>query len=361
MRYPPPIHLTVSTIFLFLSVLVTPPAQAQEAYFSFTGQIADADDQPLFLLEFARDIATTGNSAENVSFRTWTSAGGTNAAGETIAASSFDSELLFAFDNNEQSVTNDDGGDGRDAWLTNAGLAANGDALPAIIPSGLTFVRLSEFNNDATGPIAVDLVGPADAMVLRGSDPDGNISSLNSLAFGTTGIGPSNATLEITQGTVVIGGLTVGVTGNATLEIDDATLDVNGEATIRSGGTANVVVGGRLETGFTVVQGRLTVDATSVFIPSRLIVDGGELVSSGVFILPTDTANPDSFSVILDGGQMQTANNFSVTGTASITDEGSWSHAGAFNVGFPDNFGDLTVSGNGSVLNVDDIPTNQRR
>ena len=71
MRYPPPIHLTVSTLFLFLSMLVTPQAQAQEAYFSVEGEIVIIGAEQFFALPFIRDVVTTGADEEGVSFRTW--------------------------------------------------------------------------------------------------------------------------------------------------------------------------------------------------------------------------------------------------------------------------------------------------
>ena len=113
MRYPPPIHLTVSTLFLFLSMLVTLPADAQEAYFSFTGEIVNIGDEQGFDIDFNRNVVTAGPDAENVSFRTWNYSGGTNAAGDTIAANAFDT--LLAFDINGTTFENDDSGTGFDA------------------------------------------------------------------------------------------------------------------------------------------------------------------------------------------------------------------------------------------------------
>ena len=150
-----------------------------------------------------------------------TSSGGTNAAGDTITANGFDTILEINVGGDIR--VNDDGGTGFDAWLTNAGIASQPNALPMTIPTfnGSYFLSLGHFNGTQTGSYAVDLVGPADAMVL-GSIARGG-TRIQSLSFGTNGDGEAAATYdEIGSNAVTVEeSVIVAQTGSALLKIDN--------------------------------------------------------------------------------------------------------------------------------------------
>ena len=70
--------------------LTAGPAMGQpKAYFSLEGDFNVGGDQHDFLFDLSRTVG----SGEDLRFRTYTWSGGTNAAGDIIAASSFDSVL----------------------------------------------------------------------------------------------------------------------------------------------------------------------------------------------------------------------------------------------------------------------------
>lgn len=127
---------------LGVGLLVTSSAKADD--FSFTGNFTQDDNVQLF--HFSVGVSS------NVVLRTWSYAGGTNAAGQTIARGGFD-PILALFDSTGAYINqNDDGGCGlvsSDAvsgkcWDTY--LAVNN-----LAPGNYT-VSVMEYDNFAVGP-----------------------------------------------------------------------------------------------------------------------------------------------------------------------------------------------------------------
>ncbi|MDA8563522.1 hypothetical protein N9L06_03615, partial [Mariniblastus sp.] len=327
MRYPPPIHLTVSTLFLFLSMLVTLPADAQQAYFSTTGEIDDPFfNQQTFALGFSRDVIAVGSrfGGDDVSFRTWTHSGGTNAAGDFIAANGFDSLLNFTM--NVGSFENNNGGDGNDAWLTTVNVT-DGGALPVAIVAGTAELSVRSPFLFGIGAFALDLVGPADAMQVVGND------TLDSLKFGTTGPGNETADYFAGPNQEITGDLVVAQTGNARLNIlTGRSLTVGGRTTVNGGGV-------------------LFVDANSTFDANGdITVDGGTFVDENVGTLLAANGNN---LLATNSGQVETSRDFLfVEDIATINDGADWTHTGVITAGSNAGNGTITVDGTGSTLNV---------
>ena len=85
-------RFTVSAYLLGLAsatFLCLGQAMGQSAYFSLEGDFNAGADQHDFLFDLSRSVG----SGEDLRFMTYTDVGGTNAAGDVIAASSFDSDL----------------------------------------------------------------------------------------------------------------------------------------------------------------------------------------------------------------------------------------------------------------------------
>ena len=113
-------------------------------------------------------------------------------------------------------------------------------------------------------------------MELGGLGGPSDIRNIDSVKFGTTGIGDDAATWEVsTVEEFFNSSVVVAETGNAALEITgDGRLSLAGsgpsqgfsQLTVNIGGTTDVVDGGGLEVdGTTTVFGTLTVDETSTF------------------------------------------------------------------------------------------------
>lgn len=103
--------------------------------------------------------------------------------------SDFDSvlELTKTFDV-AFSAINDDGGNGRDSFLSWESLASTtpGEFLPSPLDATIYRLRLREFNVGSTGRWSVDMVTPLDSFVLTAIGGNGD-SQLDSLKFGTDG------------------------------------------------------------------------------------------------------------------------------------------------------------------------------
>ena len=260
----------VMIVSLMMMVVSRPAAtHAQTAYFSLEGDIVAAGDE----INFGIDLTRSVGSSENLLFLTYTYAGGTNYAGDTITASSFDSDLHFYDGLSVLHGQDDQSGPGFDALLswTVGDTPLNPDPLLA----GHYRLNLQEYMNNNTGPWAVDMVGPADAMTFTGAT--GIFSStIDSLKFGTTGGG----TAMYNHGSTVnlLGDLVVAATGNAELNVDAGTLTVGGQTTINSGGT-------------------IEIDGGTLSAVGPVLVDGGTFTyNSGYFYL----ASSGTFSAVND-------------------------------------------------------------
>lgn len=117
-------------------------APAAAADFSFTGTFNQDDDVQLFNF-------TVGASSD-ITLRTWSYAGGVNAAGQTIARGGFD-PILALFDSAGGIVgQNDDGGCSRVA--TDISGQCWDTFFTATLAAGAYTVSVMQFNNIAIGP-----------------------------------------------------------------------------------------------------------------------------------------------------------------------------------------------------------------
>lgn len=122
---------------------------AWAANVSFTGSLAGDNDVQLFSFTLAADA--------DVTVRTWSYAGGVNAAGGTIAAGGFDPVISLFLGSGSGAVLLASDDDGLGVAIDPATGAAR-DALLALtsLPSGTYTVALSQFANFALGPTLGD-------------------------------------------------------------------------------------------------------------------------------------------------------------------------------------------------------------
>lgn len=120
-------------------------ASATPMDFSFTGNLANDDDVQFF------DFSVAATST--VTLRTWSYAGGTNAAGDTISAGGFD-PILALFDSAGTLLDQNDDGVGvptdpvtDDAFDT---------LLTTTLDPGDYIVSVMQYSNFATGPTLAD-------------------------------------------------------------------------------------------------------------------------------------------------------------------------------------------------------------
>jgi T5SS/PEP-CTERM-associated repeat protein len=190
---------------LFLGTLclsISTSALARSAYFSLTGDFATVGDQHDLLFDLTRAVGST----EELRFETFANGGGTNAAGDVIASGGIDSVLeLFERIVPVQHGHDDDGSFtvGFDSLLSWSGVAEVDDVPlnPEPLSAGGYRLNLIEYNNDATGPWALDLVGPVDALVLRNHSPSGT-STINTLTAGNGASVSFEGSYELNSGRV---------------------------------------------------------------------------------------------------------------------------------------------------------------
>ena len=131
------IHVECSVLAVLLGA-----APANAANFSFTGNLADSNDNQSFFF--------TANGASTVNLRSYSYAGGTNAAGTVIAAGGFD-PILSLFDGTDTLIqTVDDGPDPVPADPT-TGRRYDTNFSQALA-AGNYRVIISQYANFATGP-----------------------------------------------------------------------------------------------------------------------------------------------------------------------------------------------------------------
>ncbi|HWA26422.1 MAG TPA: DVUA0089 family protein [Lacunisphaera sp.] len=132
--------------FKFLTVAATSMAISAAVYandFSFTGNLANDDDVQLFTF--------TVGATSNVTLRTWSYAGGTNAAGQVIARGGFDT-ILALFDSTGALINqNDDGGFANVAADALTGMPWD-TFLTALLDPGTYTVSVAQYDNFAIGP-----------------------------------------------------------------------------------------------------------------------------------------------------------------------------------------------------------------
>ncbi|QDS97036.1 autotransporter-associated beta strand repeat-containing protein [Adhaeretor mobilis] len=267
--------LTVAAFLLSFSSTV----RAQRAYFSLQGTIPNGSAE----IDFGFDIERSVSKPEFFRFETDSWAGGTNAAGDVISATGFDSELeLFLGAASTLALSNeiDDGGSGEpdfDALISWDNVQTIGDPLPNTLAAGFPYrLELRGVNND-TGAWSNELVGPADALEFTGAIgmSGGTISSLK---FGTTGAGTTPATYNHSVGSGnldLTGDLVIANTGNAVLDLSSETISVGGTATINSGGTVSITGSGTLDApgGVNLNGGQIVMNNTTGLQGSTVILN----------------------------------------------------------------------------------------
>jgi len=131
------------------AVLATSSVSALAANFSFSGNLAGDNDVELFSLTLA--------SPADVTLRTWSYAGGTNAAGNLIAAGGFDPIVSLFFGSGSPALLIDANDDGIGVSVDpGTGLALDALLESFALPAGLYTVALSQVANFANGPTLGD-------------------------------------------------------------------------------------------------------------------------------------------------------------------------------------------------------------
>ncbi len=229
------------------SLIAAGDALGQDAYFSLEGDFNAVGDQHDFFFNLSRSV----DSRETLRFQTFAHQGGTNAAGDAIAAGGIDSILALHDSGDNPHGINDDFdtvNHGRDSLLSWPGFAPNpgGNDTPLNpdpLPAASYRLELAAFAGD-TGPWAVDLVGPANALTFTGAAAVGS-STIDTLKFGTTGGGTDAAAFNLVSGTLALqGNLIVANTGHAAMTLSAGARMSNTNGAIgydaRSTGTVTV-------------------------------------------------------------------------------------------------------------------------
>ena len=126
------------------AVLVICSVSALAANTSYTGSLADDNDVALFTF--------TLSSPTDVTLRTWSYAGGTNAAGTLIAAGGFDPIVSLFFGAGSGALLIDANDDGLGVPVDpGTGLAFDSLLESFLLPAGIYTVALSQFDNFANG------------------------------------------------------------------------------------------------------------------------------------------------------------------------------------------------------------------
>ena len=141
-------QLKHATSVMTFSVLAFAAFNASADDFSFTGNFSADNEVQTF------NFTITAES--NVTLRTWSYAGGVNAAGQTIARGGFDPILaLFEAGSGNLISTNDDGGSGLVA--SDAVTGSSWDTyLNALLAPGEYIVSIQQYNNFARGSNIAD-------------------------------------------------------------------------------------------------------------------------------------------------------------------------------------------------------------
>ena len=127
------------------AIIIAASGSPSATNLSFTGSLANDSAVPIF--------SFTLGSSSTVTVRTWSYAGGTNAAGTLIAAGGFDPivSLFFGAGNSALLINASDDGLGV-AVDPVTGFAHDSLLGPLVLPAGAYLVALSEFDNFANGP-----------------------------------------------------------------------------------------------------------------------------------------------------------------------------------------------------------------
>lgn len=141
--------LVTASLAVFAALAAVGSASVQAANLSFTGSLAGDNDVQLFNFALAADA--------DVTLRTWSYAGGTNAAGNTVVAGGFDPVIaLFSGLDGAALLI-----DGNDDGLGVAVDPVSGQAFDSLLqrfalPAGDYTVALTQVANFANGPTLGD-------------------------------------------------------------------------------------------------------------------------------------------------------------------------------------------------------------
>jgi T5SS/PEP-CTERM-associated repeat protein len=152
-------------------------AGAQDLFYSLEGAFTSSADEHRFFVSVPAGLA----SFDETRFLTWHHGGGTNLAGDAIAAGSFDPKLRLLDSGGALVAANDDRFTGfiLDAQIVAPGLAEDTYELIMDVQSGAV-----------GGPWALDLLGDAGTEIkLRADDTAGSGSTIGSLKFGSRNAG----------------------------------------------------------------------------------------------------------------------------------------------------------------------------
>jgi len=125
-----------------LAVLAFLAGMASAADFSFTGTFSQDDQLQLFTIQV--------DTPSTVLMRTWSYAGGTNAAGQVIPRGGFD-PVLSLFDSTGMLIGENNDGTGFVAVDPHTG-AAFDSYLPLVLSPGTYTLVLTQFDNEPNGP-----------------------------------------------------------------------------------------------------------------------------------------------------------------------------------------------------------------
>jgi hypothetical protein len=129
-------------VVLALTALICTATSALALNFSFTGNLTKDNDVQLFNFSVG--------APSNVTLRTWSYAGGTNAAGNVIARGGFD-PILALFNGSGVFISqNDDGGSNVPADVTGAHYDT---FLTSALAAGNYTVAVMQYDNFANGPL----------------------------------------------------------------------------------------------------------------------------------------------------------------------------------------------------------------
>ena len=340
-----------------LLVLQGSATYGQSAYFSFEGDIPAVGDQHDFLFDLTRSVG----SGEDLRFVTYTNQGGTNAAGDTITQTLFDGDLrLWDSLNVLHGQSDQQGGVNYDALISWPGIQTVDTPLnPDPLVADSYRLNHQEYSNNSTGAWAVDLIGPADAMVYTGTTITGT-GTTDSLKFGTTGAGANVATYNHSSGTLtLLDQLVLAPSGNAALNLSGGTITAGGLTTINSGGTFTQSAGTFNSNGGTLVDGgtyQRTAGTFNIAAGTTLTVQNGGLyewggtssnlqlndVGSSILVTgasstfrQTDSAPNDSSVFITNGFTMDANLGGTIEAEYLLVDDGT-----------------MTIDGSGSTLDV---------
>ncbi|CAN5711415.1 hypothetical protein BH09PLA1_BH09PLA1_03330 [soil metagenome] len=222
-------HYRAHWVMLIMSVMLESPARGQSAYCSMLGNFQAISD--------VRDFTFSIPAISNASFRTWSSSGGTNAAGQVVSPGGIDSILGLFTGGGGLLGTNDNiSGLNLDSLINQPALVAGSYRIHLSVGAG----------GRGDGHWAADLVNNSGSLTTTGITGD---SFFTGVAIGATG----GAKSIFNASTFVFGPVDVNANGIVNIS---SSFGLNQELTVRSGGLINLLPGGTLNSQtFTQITG----------------------------------------------------------------------------------------------------------